>query len=332
VDAWRQDRRETLLQLFVAQRGDGLGWRLTTQLAKSGISHGTLVNKRGISTGSIEASYATRAATVVGIARYGSGGAPQQFEGRAAVMPLPFITLAGGVRQSFYTLDRKGAQAYALGGVTLPLGFSARAEVAWRKDPQSPFVPTTLVTQQFDVAGWVRLDQRLFSIEIGRGRRDPYAPVGFAEGISTIDSLGATPLTEFVAARASVRVLPALTFSGWYFDPRVGGGDFEPPHHARVSATFYSKFWRVFKSGIFALRAEVAMESWSRSARGGISGGQRFGMAGATFTETNIEMQLAGVTIFWDSKNVNVTTASYVTGLGYPKAAQQWGARWFFTN
>jgi len=56
-----------------------------------------------------------------------------------------------------------------------------------------------------------------------------------------------------------------------YFDRLVlrsvlGGGDFEPPRHGRVSVTFYSKFWRVFKSGIFALRGEVAMESWSRSA------------------------------------------------------------------
>jgi len=248
------------------------------------------------------------------------------------LIPLAAITVAGGIRQSLYTEDRKGAQAYGMAGIALPLGFSARAEATWRKDPQSPFVPTTLVTQQVDVAGWLRFDHRLFSLEVGRGRRDPFEPVGFAEGIGTIDSLTPTPATDFIAARGMVRVAPGLTFSGWYYDPVVGGGDFEPPHHGRVSATFYSKFWRVFKSGIFALRAEIAMESWSRGGRGGISAGSRFGLAGATFTETNIEMQLGGATLFWDTKNINVTTASYVAGLGYPKAAQQWGARWFFTN
>src|SRR5262249_25597901 len=41
VEAWRQDRREHLLELFVASRSDGMGWRLTTQLATSGISKGT---------------------------------------------------------------------------------------------------------------------------------------------------------------------------------------------------------------------------------------------------------------------------------------------------
>jgi hypothetical protein len=334
VAGWRQERRDRLLELFVASRADGLGWRLSTQLAQSGINKGTFVNKRGISVGSVEASFATNRATVIGIARYGTGGAPKQFEGRIGVMPLAGITLAGSIRQSLYSDDRKGAQAYGMAGLALPLGFSIRGEASWRKDPQSPFVATTLVADQMDVAAWLRFDHRLFSVEVGRGRRDPFEPAGFAEGIGTIDSLAPTPATDFLAARGMVRVAPGLTFSGWYYDPIVGGGDFEPPNHARISATFYSKFWRVFKSGIFALRVELAEESWSRSigSGGGISAGKRFGLAGTTFTEANVEMQLGGVTLFWDSKNINVTTASYVPGLGYPKAAQQWGARWFFTN
>jgi hypothetical protein len=142
-----------------------------------------------------------------------------------------------------------------------------------------------------------------------------------------------TPRTEFVAARASIQVVPGLYLSGWYFDPIVGGGDFEPPRHARVSAVFYSKFWRVFKSGIFALRGEVAMESWSSWALGGIDSlGNHRAMTGSSFVDTNLEMQLAGVTIFWSVTNVNIMRSSYVDGLGYPKSVQQYGARWFFTN
>ncbi len=334
VEAWRQERRDRLLELFVASRSDGMGWRLSTQLAESGISHGTFVDKRGVSVGIVEGSYVTNRATVVGTARYGTGGAPKQLEARAGLISLPGITLAGSIRQSFYTEDRKGAQAYGMAGIALPFGLSVRGEATWRKDPQSPFRITRPVTQQVDYAGWLRFDKGLFSIEVGRGHRDPFAPFGFAEGIGTIDSLAPTPATDFLAARGSVRVAPGLTFSGWYYDPVVGGGDFEPPNHARISATFYSKFWRVFKSGIFALRVELAEESWSRSigSGGGISAGKRFGLPGTTFTETNVEMQLGGVTLFWDSKNINVTTASYVPGLSYPQAAQQWGARWFFTN
>jgi hypothetical protein len=123
--------------------------------------------------------------------------------------------------------------------------------------------------------------------------------------------------------------------SGWYYNPITGGGDFEPPHHARLSAAFYSKFWRVFKSGIFAFRAEAAIESWSRSRLGGIkvdSVTVERAMNGASFVDTNLELQLAGVTLFWTIQNINLMRGSYLGGLGFPKSAQQYGARWFFTN
>lgn len=333
VDGWRQDRRDRMLRMFVAERDDGLGWRLTATLGTSGISNDTAARGRTVSGASIEASQTWRTASISGIARFGAAGAPQQFEARAGWIPLSPITLSGAVRQSLYRFGRQGAQAYGMAGLTLPLGFSARAEVSWRKDPQVAFMATRLVSQQVDVAAWLRFDHRRLMIEVGRGRRDPFAPLGFAVGIKPVDSLNPTPLTNFIAAHAALNVAPGFTLAGWYFDPIAGGGDFEPPRHARVSATFSSKFWRVFKSGIFALRGEVAMESWSGSPRGGLSSsGAQLGMTGSSFVDTNIEMQLAGVTLFWSVTNINIMRSSYVTGLGYPKGVQQYGARWFFTN
>ncbi len=333
VDGWRQDRRDKLLRLFVAQRDDALGWRFTATLGTSGISHDTLVPRRTISGASIEVSQAWRSATVSGIARFGAGGAPQQFETRAGWMPLSPITLAGAFRQSFYIGNRYGYRAYGTAGLALPLGFSGRAEVSWRDDAQAPLITTDDMHRALDVAGWLRFENRRVTLEVGRGRRDPFAPLGFAVGIKTVDSLNPTPLTEFVAAHGTLRLAPGFQLAGWYFDPVIGGGDFEPPRHGRVSATFYSKFWRVFKSGIFALRGEVAMESWSRSALGGLdSTGAQRAMTGSSFVDTNLEMQLAGVTLFWSLTNINIMRSSYVEGLGYPKSVQQYGARWFFTN
>ncbi len=192
---------------------------------------------------------------------------------------------------------------------------------------------TDAMHRTLDIAAWLRFENRLLTVEVGRGRRDPFAPLGFAQGLKSVDSLSPTPLTEFVAAHATLHVVPGVTLTGWYFDPVVGGGDLEPPRHGRVSVTFYSKFWRVFKSGIFALRGEVAMESWSRSAFGGLdTAGVQLGMTGSSFVDTNLEMQLAGVTLFWNVTNINIMRSSYVPGLGYPKSVQQYGARWFFTN
>ena len=333
VDGWRQDRRDRLLRFFVAERDDGVGWRVTASLGTSGISHDTLVTRRTVSFANLEASQAWRTATVSGVARFGAAGAPQQFEARAGWMPLSPITLAGSFRQSFYTANRYGWRAYGTAGLALPLGFSARAEASWQEDAEAALVTTDAMHRALDVAAWLRFENRLLTVEVGRGRRDPFAPLGFAQGIKSVDSLNPTPLTEFVAAHATLHIVPGVTLTGWYFDPVVGGGDLEPPRHGRVSVTFYSKFWRVFKSGIFALRGEVAMESWSRSAFGGLdTTGATLGMTGSSFVDTNLEMQLAGVTLFWSVANINITRSSYVTGLGYPKSVQQYGARWFFTN
>ena len=333
VDGWRQDRRDKLLRLFVAERADGLGWRFTATLGTSGISHDTAVAQRNVSGAILEASQTWRTASVSGVARFAASGAPQQFEASGGWMPFRPITLAGNVRQSIYSNHRAGVRAFGTAGITLPLGLSARAEVGWRYDVQAALVTSDQPHQTLDLAGWVGFENRLVSLEVGRGRRDPFEPLGFAVGIKTVGSLNPTPLTEFIAAHATLRIVPGFTLAGWYFDPVLGGGDFEPPRHARVSAAFYAKFWRVFKSGIFALRGEVAMDSWSRSALGGVdTAGVKLGMTGSSFVDTNLEMQLAGVTLFWGVTNINIMRSSYVTGLGYPKSVQQYGARWFFTN
>lgn len=333
VDGWRQDRRERMLRVFMAQRGDGRGWRVTGTLASSSISHDTLVQDRSVSMATVDASWTWRHASVLGTARFGAGAAPTQLEGRAGWIPLAPITVSGAFRQTLYADGRRGIRAFGSAGLLLPYGFSARADAIWQNDVQSPFVTTDDLQRALAVAAWVRFDHPRLSVEVGRGRRDPFAPLGFARGIKTVDSLHPTPLTEFIAGHASIQIVPGLRVSGWYFDPVVGGGDFEPPHHARLSATFQSKFWRVFKSGIFALRGEVAMESWSRWGLGGIdSTGAQRQLGGASFVDTNLEMQLAGVTLFWTIQNINLMRASYVEGLGYPKASQSYGARWYFTN
>ena len=343
IDDWRQDRRERQLRFFVAQRDDGLGYRITTTLATTTISRDTVLSNRDsalsqriVSLASVEASQTWRRANIVGTARIGAGRLPQQLEARIGWMPFSALTVAGAVRRSRYDGEREGLRGFVSAGLTLPLGFSARAEAAWLRDLQAPLDSADSVQEATNVAAWLRFDHRRLTLEVGRGRRDPFMPIGFAGGIGPIDSLGRTPPTEFLAAHGSLQLLPGLWVSGWYYNPITGGGDFEPPHHSRISATFYSKFWRVFKSGIFALRAEAAIESWSRSQLGGIAvdstAAVERAMNGASFVGTNIEMQLAGVTLFWTVHNINRMRSSYLEGLGFPKSAQQWGARWFFTN
>lgn len=333
VDHWQQQRRDRSFAFFVASRTDGLGFRLAGTMASSTVDQDTAVAKRTLSQTSLELSHTWPRANLTVTRRFGATGAPGRFEARGGWVPVPHVTLAATARHATYAGNRSGDHAHLTAGVTLPLGFSARGELAWRKDVQAPLQVTDTIRQQAtDVAGWLRWDHPRVVIELGRGRRDPFTPLGFAAGIKTVDHLGPTPRTDFIAAHASVRPLPGVELSGWYFDPIVGGGDFEPPHHARLSAAFYSKFWRVFRSGIFALRAQVAMESWSGGLSGRDTSGTQLTLGGASFAEINLELQLGGATLFWIIRNSNGMRGSYVDGLGHPKRVQLYGARWFFTN
>src|SRR5438034_8270413 len=47
------------------------------------------------------------------------------------------------------------------------------------------------------------------------------------------------------------------------------------------------------------------MESWSRGTAGLDSAGKVLVLPGATFMETNVEVRVAGVTIFWVQRNMN---------------------------
>src|SRR5439155_938811 len=139
---------------------------------------------------------------------------PWQVEGSAAWIPLRPLTLAADARRARYGNSRSGERLHLAAGLALPLGLTARGDIAW-------------------------------------------------------------------------------------------ANDLKPPYHARVSATFYSKFWRVYKSGIFALRGEIAMESWSRGTAGLDTSGNVLALSGATFMEANVEVRIAGVTIFWIQRNMN---------------------------
>jgi hypothetical protein len=247
--------------------------------------------------------------------------------------PLSFLTLAADGRRSYYGDRGHGNRAHVSAGLRLPLGFSLRGEATVLQDYQAAIVPSDPFQEANDYAGYLRWDQRRITLEVGEVQRDPFQPLGFARGILTVDSLGRVPRSTYASVFVGLRPLSGVELSGWYFDPIRGGADLEPPTHARVSATFYSKFWRVFKSGVFALRGEVSAESWSRSNLGGLdSTGAQLSLGGATFVETNIQLRIADFTAYWLQRNYNGMRGGYVPGLHYPVHVQYYGVQWFFRN
>jgi len=333
TDDFKSRRRDGILRMFVAARDDGLGPRAQLTFATASATGDTAVVHRSLSQGAIEVSERWPRGDLGLALRTQDEARRWQLEGNAACTPLPAFTLAGDARHAAYSRGRSGDRAHLAAGLTLPLGFSLHGDVAWAHDLQAPVDSTDLGQRTVDLSGGVRWDRRWINLELGGASRDPFTPIGRAAGLSPIGALGFAQHARYVTLHGAVQLLPGLHLAGWYFDPLVETGqDFEPPLHARVSLTFYSKFWRVYRSGVFALRGELAMESWSRGTAGLDSAGAELVLPGASFGEVNVEMQIAGVTIFWIQRNATLFRGSYVPGLNYPRRYQFYGVRWAFTN
>jgi hypothetical protein len=335
---WNPQRRDGIFRVFAAVRDDGVGLRAQATFATTSVSRDGAVPDRSLSQTALEVANDWSRAHIGLAIRKVDNARPWQFEGTGAWSPFPGLTLAGDARHAEYSRGRSGNRAHLAAGLILPAGLSLHSDVAWAHDLQAPFDSSDTGQRTVDASGAVRWDRRWVSLEVGGATRDPFTPIGFPVAISAIDSSGPlhlspTQRTRYFTAHGAVRLLPGLQVSGWYFDPLVReGNDLEPPHHGRLSLTFYSKFWRVYRSGIFALRGELAMDSWSRGTAGLDSAGALRILPGATVGEVNVEVRIAGVTIFWVQRNVTLQRASYVPGLDYPRRFQFYGVRWLFTN
>jgi len=332
VIPWKQRRIDQLFRAFAAAREDGLGPRATLTLSRAQLSGDTVVPDRTRYQAQLELSETRSRATLGVVARLGDAARPFRVDGYAAWHPLSFITLAADGRRSSYGAKGHGNRLHVAGSLHLPLGFSVRGEASRVEDFDVPVDAADSFQVASDYAAYLRWDTKPITLEAGEVRRDPFRPQGFAAGILPVAALGSLPRSTYLSVFVGLRPVPGVQLSGWYFDPRIGGGDFEPPTHARVSATFFSKFWRVYKSGVFSLRGEYAVESWSRGLGGRDSSGAQLALGPATFAETNIQLRIADFTAYWLTRNYNGMRASYVSGLGYPKRAQYYGVQWFFNN
>jgi hypothetical protein len=336
VDPWKMARQDGAFSVFVGSRDDALGWRLQGTITSSGTSGDSLTPNDGVSRSGIELSRRWSRANVSLAGRLANDVVPGEVEGRAGWLVLPWLDIAAQARVTDYLGGRTGRRAGASAGLRLPLGFQARAAVVAASELRAPRVWADSTRATLDWLGALRWDGRWGALEVARAERDAFQPLGFPEGLRPLARLGPTPRTTEITVHGTIRPLPGLELSAWYADPVRGGGDFEPPRHARYAATFFSRFWRKFKSGVFALRAEAAAESWSRGL-GGIAqdstgATSQVVLPGATFFDLHVEIQIVGATLFWQMRNAAAMRAGFVNGLGYPGIVQIYGARWSFLN
>ncbi|MGH7699968.1 MAG: Plug domain-containing protein [Gemmatimonadales bacterium] len=331
VDKWHFKRRDGMLRFFVAPSGERPGPRFQLTLASTTVERDSAVPP--LSTGQIllDASRTWARAHAALSTRLGDRRRPLELEARASWMPLRRVIVAGEARRTRYVGDRIGHRLVGSAGLELPLGASLSGQAVWSDDVPAPLLVGEPPQNTLDLSWALRWERPWLWLELGGGRRDAFAPAGGPAGLKPVDSLGLAPATDYVRVAGALRPVPWLSVSGWYADALGGGADFEPPHQGRLSLTFFSRFLRVFRSGIFALRAEVAAESWSRGL-GGFDEAVRNELRGATFLDLNLQMQIGDVTALWVMRNAYGMRTGYVPQLDYPLGLQYFGVRWQFRN
>jgi TonB-dependent Receptor Plug Domain len=176
--------------------------------------------------------------------------------------------------------------------------------------------------------GWSRA--RL-GFEVSYSRTSAFRPFGYAD-FPTVPQLAPAPATEWLTASVRLAPLPWITLETWYSDPRGVTPDGIPPKLSTSSATLRSKFLRKFPSGIFDLKLQLSMDSWSPGTIGRDPVGNPIHLRGATFFRSLIQFQLDRFSLYWDRGNLTSSKLTYVPGFAIPSLGSVFGVRWEFWN
>jgi hypothetical protein len=192
---------------------------------------------------------------------------------------------------------------------------------------------TNAPEQRFtDVEGTAGISWRRLGLETGYSRNDGWSPMAFRQ-LLLVPSVGAMPRTEWLTIRGRLVPLSWFTLETHYEHPLKGAlPEGQPPHHAYSTATIRSRFLRNFPSGIFGLKVQAVVESWSPGVIGRDSTGTAIPLPGASFVRGLIQFQIGPFFAYYDRANFRGSKAGYVPGYPVPSLGSTFGVRWEFSN
>ncbi|HET7024085.1 MAG TPA: TonB-dependent receptor plug domain-containing protein [Gemmatimonadales bacterium] len=216
-------------------------------------------------------------------------------------------------------------------GITLPQSLVLEGSVRAGREVGAPAVLTDPAQELKDwrvSAGWQR---RVVGLEAAWVHTAEYRPLGFQPYIQvpTLAPVGAADWLE-VSARVSPRQW--LLLEARYGDPERGTVDGVPPTHSIITATIRSKFLRQYRSGIFDLKLQLAMEAWGKGIIGRDTTGAAVTLPGATFFRGQFELKIGSLIFYYTRINLRNSLLSYVPGFQIPTGGQTFGVRWEFVN
>src|SRR5262249_26342679 len=123
-----------------------------------------------------------------------------------------------------------------------------------------------------------------------------------------------------------------LTLETYFTHPANVIPNGTPPKHAISTATIRSKFLRNFPSGIFDMKLQMAVESWSPGVIGEDIRGAPINLPGGTFIRGIVQMQFGPLIAYYDRANMRASKVGSVPGYQLPSLMGTFGVRWEFAN
>jgi hypothetical protein len=195
----------------------------------------------------------------------------------------------------------------------------------------APAIATDTAQRLRDFSVQLGWDRSRVGLNVAYERTSAFSPFGYADFLQ-IPTLAPATDVDWITTSARVAPVSWITLQSWYSDPAKGTVDGVPPTHSLTTATIRSKFWRTFRSGIFDLKLQLAMEAWGRGTIGRDAAGDPINLRGATFFSTQLVIQLQSFSIYWIRNNITATKLTYVPGFRLPNYGTNFGVRWEFLN
>lgn len=245
--------------------------------------------------------------------------------------PLPGMAVSGEVVHQQHDGGRTSEWIGLQAGATLPLALQLTASL---RHGHAVAAPALTGDQPQELRDWrvaASWERPLGGLEAAWIHTAAWRPIGFQPYL-TVPGLAPVGAMDWLEVSARVSPRRWLLLEARYGDPRGGRVDGVPPTHSIITATIRSKFLRVYRSGIFDLKLQLAMEAWGRGIIGRDTAGAAVTLPGATFFRGQVELRLGSLIIYYDRMNLRNTQLGYVPGFIIPPGGQTFGVRWEFIN
>lgn len=322
-------RTDENLRASWQQRTDGLGPRLDFYAAQTFWKGDSLQERLGVIGGIATLRRANLSAELTTL----TYSAWTQLDNRINLAWAPSHLLSGSVE--FINQDHSGNRASDWGtarlGLQLPAGFRIGGVLRDGHRVQNPSIVTDSAQKVQDGEVTAAIDLKALTIEAGFTRDNAWQPTAYEE-FTAIPGLAPLPRTDWITGHIRLAPLGWLTFESVYEEPRHILPDGVPPQHTYTTVTGRSRFLRNFPSGIFELKAQVALEAWSPGLGGHDTMGAPIPLPAASFYRADLQIKIGPFIAFFDRVNLKAVKTGSVPGYPIVLAGSTYGMRWEFSN